>query len=1052
MEISKKELKIFLTFFIIYFIFIFWYGANEDSSFDLTRAIIDEGKLKIDSYYNNTNDRSIYNDHYYSNKPIGVPLLASPPYASWKFIYYNFFSQSFIDSNKPLPDYTTFIAGKNVEFVEYVNLGFLIKMSRILVITFTSCLFSALTVLLIYKISIFFSKNEKYRILLIVIYGLATLAFPYATVFFFHSTATFFIFLSFCFLFKAKNDKLYTKNITFAGLASGYAVITDGLCFLISLFLLIYILTYNRNKKLIILFLITNLLAISPLLVYNFYIFGTPFESIYKYQDPTVWYSNSWLSTKNTFGFNLSFEPFRILRILFFPYIGLFFYYPILILSFYGMIYMRKNYKVETLLSLLLFLSMTVLISMQEFWYSINFGSRFLLVTIPFFVLPIIYAFKKIDLKIISILLLISVLVNLLSTVGWNYITYAVMKICCYMDPPYANMVNTFKLSANPLFEKSIFDFFEIGPRSKLIESFLLEDHAFDINFYWPSLKSSEVPRVLDMQLFTSPFGFLLMKSSFITTLIIVIMIFLIWRRKFSQFVLRYKYLFAILFLLSLFYFFGVKGLIYENNWYPVYKNETYTDPYRWMSNNATINFFSQKDGSLFLNSTIISFNKSRTLDLYLNGNFVSRFYVPYESIVSKLSVRKGENVLTLYSVDGCDNYNASCLSFGIRDFKLFDSEELTKTNEILFGKGWYNVYKNETFTDTFRWMSQNGTISIFSKERGDFILNMSVLPYNKTRNMELYMNGRFVYSFNVSHIEKKVTLNSGENTLILHSKEDCDIYKITNSSDSTCLSFGIGNFSLHNVDELQERNAIVFEENWYPIYKNETYTDPYRWMSQNGTISIFSKGNNQAILSFSFKGYGDQTFDLILNNKTINFYSNNLTYSEPVELNLGENVLFIHSHEGCHALPEFTNVCLSVGISNFQVLTKENLKVSAMFWDRNWYNEDVIGNLTCRWMGQNSTIYLIDSGNESKQINLTFIGWSYYKPRTLQISFSNDSKEIIFSSMPQEFSIKLRNLKINVVKFASKEGCDVPARIENSSDDRCLSIVLCQSVVHSKT
>lgn len=427
MEISKKELKIFLTFFVIYFIFISWIGSNEDSSLDLTRVIVDEGRLEIDNYFNNTVDRSVYNNHYYSNKAIGMPLLAAPIYASWKFIYYNFFPQSFINSNKPLPDYQTFPAGDKVEIIEQVNPGFLIKLSRILVDEFTSCLFSALTVLLLYKISNFFTKNELHRILLIIIYGLATLAFPYATVFFFHSTSAFFIFLSFYLLFQTKMGEI-KRYIIFSGLASGYAFTIDHLTFAINLFLLFYLLTFNRNKKAIIGFLVANLVVISSLLIYNFYIFGTPFDDTFRYSDTAIWYSQAWLLSRNTAGFTLSFQPFIILRLLVFPHLGLFFYYPILILSFYGLVQMNKKYRAEKLLILLSFLLLTILVSMFFYWYSGNFGARFLLIALPFFVIPIVYSLEKIDLKIVLIFLIISVMVNLFSTANWGYISTDVRK------------------------------------------------------------------------------------------------------------------------------------------------------------------------------------------------------------------------------------------------------------------------------------------------------------------------------------------------------------------------------------------------------------------------------------------------------------------------------------------------------------------------------------------------------------------------------------------------------------------------------------------------
>jgi hypothetical protein len=540
LNFNKNELKIFLTFFIIYFVFITWFGHNENSSLDLNKAIVEEGRLEIDNYYNDTTDRSVYNNHYYSNKPIGTPLLAAPIYASWKFIYYNFFPQSFIDSSKPLSDYVPILYENNVEIVWYVNSGFLIKMAIILITGFTSCLFSALTVLLIYKISAFFTKNEKHKILLIIIYGLGTLAFPYATVFFFHSIATFFLFFSFYLLFNAKTTGIYQKYVIFAGLASGYALITDNLSFLTCFFLAFYILSFSRKKKLLTIFFVTNFVAIAPLLIYNYYIFNTPFESMYRYLDPAICYSQSWISTRDTGGFSLTFEPFRILRLLFFPHIGLFFYYPVLILSFFGLMKMNKKYGIERLFIFLLFVSTTVLVSMHTYWWGNAFGARFLLNVLPFLVIPIAYSFKKSNLKILSILLIFSILTNVLSTVSWNDIVAPLTKVWkCDMDSEYANKINTLEIIANPIFRKNIFDFLLTGPRSRLVESFFVKGLEFDIRETWPPIELVNEPRIFDVKLFTSPFGFVFMKVSFVTVLIIISILFLVWRRKVIKLILR---------------------------------------------------------------------------------------------------------------------------------------------------------------------------------------------------------------------------------------------------------------------------------------------------------------------------------------------------------------------------------------------------------------------------------------------------------------------------------------------------------------------------------
>jgi len=808
LNFTKKEMKIFFTLFIIYFIFINWYSQEENSFFDLTRAIIDEGRLEIDSYYNNTVDRSTYNQHYYSNKIIGLPLNMIPIYTSWKFIDYNILQHFYTEDPKVTSEYTinTFI--KNINIIDYITPSLFLKTSMILVVSLTSCLFTSLTILLLYKLSNYFTKDEKYRILIVIIYGLGTLAFPYASVLYPNSITPFFIFLSFYLLFKTKMDGLNGKYIVFAGLASGYAFITDYLTFTINLLLLLYLLTFNRNKKVIILFLIANMISISALFLYNYQIFKNPFESIYKCMDITIWNDKSWILSRTSGGFSPSFEPFRILRLLVFPHIGLFFYYPVLILSVYGLVIMDKKYKVEKLLILSSFLSISILVSMYIFWYSATFGARYLLIMLPFFVLPILFSFKKINLKIVLTLLIISILVNCLSTVGWSSISRGFMEVCCFMDLDYINNVNTLKIISNPLFKENIFYFFESGPRSRLIESFLVSDRAFDIRNWWPSIKFIEEAKTLSIRLFTfDPFGFLSLKTSFITTLIIVITIFLIWRKDMIEFVLDYKYFFIILCLLSLLYFLNISNISYTKHWF---EKEIFNGTlYRWMSDNSSLAIYTPKEEKIKLRFGAWAFYRNRTMEVYLNNELIDKFNLMANTsktfTTQLIELSKGENIIRFHSLEGCDvpsEVNAwdndyRCLSVCFFNVKKLDMK-------ILYGKfifeNWYDEEKDNS--GNFRWMGNESNITYYTFNETNVNLTFSAMSYYKNRELDVFLNDAYVKRLFINTSWSNVTivlnLSKDENIIKFHSVEGCDVPKvIEQTDDNRCLSFAFRKISL---------------------------------------------------------------------------------------------------------------------------------------------------------------------------------------------------------------------------------------------------------------
>ena len=119
---NRKETKIFLTFMITYLYFAQWYGWNEESNFSLVRAIVDENRFEIDSFYNATGDRSVYNGHYYSDKEPGLSFLASPTYAAWKLAY-DFFPTGFKAAHAEGAGYVTEMHG-SVPIVTVVDRGF----------------------------------------------------------------------------------------------------------------------------------------------------------------------------------------------------------------------------------------------------------------------------------------------------------------------------------------------------------------------------------------------------------------------------------------------------------------------------------------------------------------------------------------------------------------------------------------------------------------------------------------------------------------------------------------------------------------------------------------------------------------------------------------------------------------------------------------------------------------------------------------------------------------------------------------------------------------
>ncbi len=66
---------------VIFLSCIYFYeggGWNQNSRFDLLRAIVERHTLEIDAYHENTQDKAHFNGHYYSDKAPGLVFLAVP--------------------------------------------------------------------------------------------------------------------------------------------------------------------------------------------------------------------------------------------------------------------------------------------------------------------------------------------------------------------------------------------------------------------------------------------------------------------------------------------------------------------------------------------------------------------------------------------------------------------------------------------------------------------------------------------------------------------------------------------------------------------------------------------------------------------------------------------------------------------------------------------------------------------------------------------------------------------------------------------------------------
>jgi len=263
---NGKEWKIFFTFWIVYSAFSMYITWNENTRLDLTLAVVEEGRFSIDSYYKNTGDRSFFKGHYYTDKMPGMSFIDIPVYVAFKFFF-----------GTPELHYHLYNVGVTDSWLLFVLLS----------IIFTSALFGSLSVVLVYKISDYFTNKELHRNLIVIVYGFGTLIFVYSRFIYDHVTSAFFAFLCFYLIFKMKYDKNSRDYSFLAGLAGGLAVLVSipSIFLVFGCFIMLILFKSIRKTAL---FLLGFVLVMLILMFYNNSAFGHPLYMGYDYPDPQV--------------------------------------------------------------------------------------------------------------------------------------------------------------------------------------------------------------------------------------------------------------------------------------------------------------------------------------------------------------------------------------------------------------------------------------------------------------------------------------------------------------------------------------------------------------------------------------------------------------------------------------------------------------------------------------------------------------------------------------------------------------------------------------------
>lgn len=341
-------------------------GANQNSRFDAVRAIVEKRTLRIDAYNENTTDKAFFRGHWYSDKAPGAALLAVPLVAA---------ARPILDAVGVDP-----VSYKGIELETYV------------VTIVTAGLATVMAALALYWVARHVGASHGGATFAATVFGLATPAWAYATLFWGHALATAALIVAFALAVDVRRSGGARRDVWLGvgvGLAAGWAVVSEfpsaPPAALIAGLALAHAWPGGRHRRVLAGLAAGALVGGLTLFTQNWIAFGSPFHFGYSENLELVLRR---LNGEKTGFIGHSFpKPHVMWELLFGRYRGLLPLAPVLVVSFFGIARLARAPDTRKTAVVAGIIPLYYLLENSAFrgWYGgHNYGPRYLSGALPF--------------------------------------------------------------------------------------------------------------------------------------------------------------------------------------------------------------------------------------------------------------------------------------------------------------------------------------------------------------------------------------------------------------------------------------------------------------------------------------------------------------------------------------------------------------------------------------------------------------------------------------------------------------------------------------------